>query len=80
MTKITVRKRFYTKVWLAILATSLGVLTIFWHEWIEALTDLDPDAGDGSAEWFVVAGLFIAAAACSIAARREYTRARPQPA
>jgi hypothetical protein len=48
MTKIIVRKRCYTETSLAILAASLGVLTIFWHDWIEALTGLDPDAHNGS--------------------------------
>ena len=80
MNKIIARKRFYAEVWLAVLATSIGVLTIFWHEWIEALTGLDPDGGDGSAEWLTVAGLFMVAAACALLAHREYARARLQAA
>ena len=74
------RKRFYAEIWLAVLATSIGVLTIFWHDWIEALTGLDPDAGDGSAEWLTVAVLFLVAAACGFLAHREYARARLLPA
>jgi hypothetical protein len=76
MTKTIARKRFYAEVWLAVLATSIGVLTIFWREWIEALTSLDPDGGDGSAEWLIVAGLFMVAAVCALLAQREYARAR----
>lgn len=76
MTSIAVRARFYVEAGLAVLTTSLGVLTILWTEWIEALTDLEPDAGSGSAEWLVVAALFLVAATSAVLARREYRRAR----
>jgi hypothetical protein len=32
------------------------VVTLFWHDWIEAVFRVDPDQGKGSAEWLVVAG------------------------
>jgi len=80
MVKVVVRKRFYAEMGLATLAASLGVLTIWWRDWIEALTGLDPDAHSGSAEWLIVAGLSLVAAACALLARREYRRARTQPA
>ena len=32
----------------------VAVLTIFWPDWIEALTDYDPDQHDGTVEWLVV--------------------------
>jgi hypothetical protein len=76
MTNIAVRARFYVEAGLAILATGLGGLTIVWGEWIEALTGLEPDAGSGSAEWLVVAALFLVAATSAVLARREYRRAR----
>jgi hypothetical protein len=75
-----VRKRFYAETGLAVLATSLGVLTIWWHDWIEALTGLDADAHNGSAEWLIVAGLFLVAASSAVLARREYVWARIQTA
>jgi hypothetical protein len=34
------------------------VLTIFWPDWIEALTGYDPDRHDGSVEWLIVIALF----------------------
>jgi hypothetical protein len=80
MTRTIVRKRFYTEMSLAIAAACLGVLTIFWPDWIEALTGLNPDAHNGSAEWLIVAGLGLVAAACAFLARRQYLRARLQAA
>ena len=50
----------------------LGVLTIFWHDWIEALTGWDPDQHNGTAEWIVVAGLLAVALASGLAARRHW--------
>ena len=79
MVKVVVRRRFYAETGLATLAASLGLLTIWWRDWIEALTGLDPDAHNGSAEWFIVAGLSLVAAAFALLARREYLRARTQP-
>ena len=34
-----------------------AVLTIFWPDWIEALTGFDPDEHDGTVEWLIVIGL-----------------------
>jgi hypothetical protein len=57
----------------------LGLLTIFWHDWIEALTGWDPDHGDGSAEWLVVAGLLAAAIVMGLLARRHWVLLTPVP-
>jgi hypothetical protein len=35
----------------------LAVLTIFWPDWIEALTGYDPDQHDGSVEWLILIAL-----------------------
>jgi hypothetical protein len=56
----------------ALCAGILGVLTIFWHDWIEALTGQDPDHHNGSAEWIVVVGLLAVAVAMGFAARRHW--------
>jgi len=47
-------------------------MTIFWHDWIEALTGWDPDQHNGAAEWLIVAGLLVVAVAMGIAARRHW--------
>jgi hypothetical protein len=80
MIKIIVRKRFYVEIGLTALATSLGLLTLGWPDWIEALTGLDADAHNGYAEWLIVTGLFLGAAASALLARREYLRTRTQTA
>jgi hypothetical protein len=50
----------------------LGIVTIFWHDWIEALTGWDPDHHNGSFEWLIVASLLVISAAMGTAARRHW--------
>jgi undecaprenyl pyrophosphate phosphatase UppP len=57
---------------IALLAGLLGVVTIFWHDWIEALTGWDPDQHNGSVEWLIVVGLLVVAVAMGIVARRHW--------
>jgi hypothetical protein len=56
----------------ALCAGILGILTIFWHDWIEALTGWDPDNHSGSVEWAVVVGLLVIAVALGLAARHHW--------
>ena len=56
---------------IALFAGVLGVLTIFWHDWIEALTGWDPDHRNGSFEWLVVAVLLLVAVVMGAVARRD---------
>jgi len=56
----------------ALCAGIFAILTIFWHDWIEALTGWDPDQHNGSVEWIVVAGLLAIAIAMGIIARRHW--------
>lgn len=57
---------------IALAAGILGVTTIFWHDWIEALTGWDPDRHNGTAEWLVVVTLLMVAALAGVAARRDW--------
>lgn len=57
---------------IALFAGVLGVLTIFWHDWIEALTGWDPDHHNGSFEWLIVVVLLAVAAILGLAARRDW--------
>jgi len=75
MSRNLVRKLFHVESVLAILAASLGALTLVWPDWIEALTGVDPDAHDGSAEWLIVTALFVVAAASALLARRHHALA-----
>jgi hypothetical protein len=57
---------------LALSAGTLGILTIFWHDWIEVLTGWDPDHHSGSMEWILVVGLLAVAVWAGLAARRHW--------
>jgi hypothetical protein len=57
---------------IALLAGLLGVVTIFWRAWIEALTGWDPDQHKGSAEWLIVVCLLVTAVAAGAVARRHW--------
>ena len=54
------------------LAGALGIVTVFWHDWIEALTGWDPDHHNGSAEWLIVAVLLAVAVAMGTVSRRHW--------
>jgi hypothetical protein len=74
--KTTLPIRFHIELAVALAATGLGALTLSRPDWIEALFGADPDAGSGSAEWLIVAALFLAAAASALLARGDYRRSR----
>ena len=57
---------------IAVFAGTLGIVTVFWHDWIEALTGWDPDRHNGSFEWLIVAVLLAVAAAVGTVSRRHW--------
>jgi hypothetical protein len=63
---------FRLEVALAFLTGTLGVLTLFWRDWIEALTGWSPDHHNGSVEFGLIAVLLIASLSCAAIARRTY--------
>lgn len=71
-----VRIRFWCESGLAMLSGSLAVLTLFWRDWIEALTGFDPDHHNGSLEWAIVAGLAVIAIVLAVAAQADWRRLR----
>ena len=70
------RHRFWLESVLGSITGCLAVVTLFWHDWIEAVFGVDPDQGNGSVEWLVVAGLLIITVALVVGARLEWRRAR----
>ena len=59
---------------LAVLTGTLGVITIFWHDWIEILTGWDPDHHNGGAEVALVVVLLAVSVTSAVLARRTYRR------
>ena len=57
---------------ISVLAGALGIVTVFWHDWIEALTGWDPDQHNGGAEWLIVAVLLAVAVAMGAVSRRHW--------
>jgi hypothetical protein len=70
----TLRRRFWFEATLAAATGFLFVLTLFWHDWLEAF-GIDPDHGDGTAEWYIVAGLGVLFLVSTAVARVEWRRA-----
>ena len=68
------RTRFWIEAGLAALTAILFVVTLISREWIEAIFKVDPDGGDGSLEWAIVAALFATSLTLSLLARAEWRR------
>jgi hypothetical protein len=54
----------------------LAVVTIFWHDWIEALTGWDPDHHNGTAEIYIIIGLAVVAVGLGVVTRMSWKRDR----
>ena len=72
---MNVRRRLWLEAALAAGAGVMGILTFFWHDWIEAVFGVDPDHGNGSLEWIVAFALLAVALGFSLALRRDLRRA-----
>jgi DMSO/TMAO reductase YedYZ heme-binding membrane subunit len=70
------RHRFWLESILGSITGVVAVVTLFWHDWIEAVFGVDPDKGNGSAEWLVVLILLILTVALAVGARLEWRRAQ----
>jgi DMSO/TMAO reductase YedYZ heme-binding membrane subunit len=70
------RYRFWLESILGSITGVVAVVSLFWHDWIEAVFGVDPDKGNGSAEWLVVLILLILTVALAIGARLEWRRAQ----
>ena len=53
----------------------LAAITLFWHDWVEAVFRINPDSGDGSAEWLIILILIPVTVALAVAAPRQWRRA-----
>ncbi|MFJ5549118.1 ABC transporter permease [Streptomyces sp. NPDC093225] len=75
-TSDALRPRFWVEVVLGAASGLLFVVTLVWHDWIEVLFGVEPDAGSGAVEWLVVAVTALGAVLCALGARTEWRRAR----
>jgi undecaprenyl pyrophosphate phosphatase UppP len=64
--------RFGVETAVSVCAGVLGIVTVFWRDWIEAMTGWDPDHHNGSAEWLIVVGLLVVAVISGALARRDW--------
>lgn len=73
-------RRFWVESSLAAATGTMFVVTLFWRDWIEAVFRVDPDHGNGSLEWVIVAVLAVVSAGLALDARLEWRRGRARPA
>ncbi|MGW2486424.1 ABC transporter permease [Streptomyces sp. NPDC001606] len=71
------RTRFWLEAGLGALSGLLLLITLAWPQWIETVFAVDPDAGDGTAEWLVVAVTALVTVVSVLGARIEWRRTHP---
>ena len=71
---------FWIELALSVASAACLALTALWPQWIELLFGADPDGGDGSDEWAIALALLIATVTLLALTRREWRRARRNPA
>ena len=70
------RRRAWAEAILAVLALVTAIATALFPTWFEALFEASPDSGSGALEWSVAIALFVAFAALSLSARRDFRLSR----
>jgi DMSO/TMAO reductase YedYZ heme-binding membrane subunit len=70
------RYRFWLESILGSITGVVAVVTLFWHDWIETVFGVNPDKGNGSAEWLIVLILLFLTMTLALGARLEWRRAQ----
>jgi hypothetical protein len=70
----SIRRLFWVEAGLATITGMLAFITAIAPDWIEFVSSWDPDRGDGSAEWLIVAGLCLVTVVLIVAAKKEWRR------
>ena len=63
--------RVRIEIVLSALLGTATIVTALWPTWIEGLFGADPDGGNGTAEWWIVAVLAVITVAAAALARRD---------
>jgi tetrahydromethanopterin S-methyltransferase subunit E len=66
------RLRFWVEAVCGAVTGVLAVVTLFWSDWIEAVFGVNPDHGNGSFEWLVVAVQAVITVSLMAVARAEW--------
>lgn len=69
------RRRFWIEAGLAGVSAFLMLLTLITRDWIETSFRVDPDRGNGTLEWLIVAVLLATTVTFGLLARAERARA-----
>jgi hypothetical protein len=69
--EVSVVLRARIEIVLAALLGMTTILTAVWPDWIEGLFGFDPDGGNGTTEWWIVAALAVGTIAIAALARRD---------
>ena len=70
-----IRRRLYVESGLSAASLILLTVTLFNHQWYEAVFGVDPDQGNGSLERLVTAVLAVITVVGALSARVEWRRA-----
>ncbi len=73
-------KRFWIEAGLGLLSSALLAVTLLRPDWIETISGIDPDGGDGAVELALVALLALVAFGSFVLAGANWRRARVSPA
>jgi len=68
---VSVVLRVRIEIVLSALLGTATIVTALWPTWIEGLFGADPDGGNGTAEWWIVAVLAVITVATAALARRD---------
>jgi hypothetical protein len=74
MARTRVSTRFWIESALAASSALFGLLTLFWKDWIEVVSGVDPDRHSGALEWLIVIACALAATVFALLARFEWRR------
>lgn len=73
------RTLFWLSAVLSVATGALGLLTLVWQDWIEAVSSWSPDHGNGSVEAMFVVTLGVVSIAASLVARHARRRLHALP-